>query len=144
VAGGVSERRACEVLGQSRSCQRYKLREAEEEPRLISRILEWVSQSPRYGYRQITRLLRIEGWHVNAKRIYRLWRREGLKAPKKKAKRASQGSAIHQCWHEFLHIKARNLCLQICCHGSRLLSLGQCRGRNRIHPQCRVQLQRRS
>jgi transposase InsO family protein len=54
--------------------------------------LELVSQSPRYGYRQITRLLRIEGWRVNAKRIYRLWRREGLKVPQKKAKRTRQGS----------------------------------------------------
>jgi putative transposase len=56
-------------------------------------MLELVSQSPRNGYRQITHLLRIEGWCVNAKRIYRLWRREGLKVPQKKAKRTRQGSA---------------------------------------------------
>lgn len=52
-----------------------------------------MSRSPRYGYRQITRLLRMEGWRVNAKRIYRLWRREGLKVPKKKAKRRRLGNS---------------------------------------------------
>ena len=66
---------------------------AEDEPRLIARILELVSQSPRFGYRQITRLLRGEGWRVNAKRIYRLWKREGLKVPQKKAKRTRLGNA---------------------------------------------------
>ena len=46
----------------------------EDEPALISRILELVAEFPRFGYRQITRLLQNDGWHVNAKRIYRLWR----------------------------------------------------------------------
>jgi len=32
----------------------------------------------RYGYRRLTVLLRRDGWHVNAKRIYRLYREEGL------------------------------------------------------------------
>ena len=63
-----------------------------DEPQLIKRILELVAEFPRYGYRQITRLLRGEGWHVNAKRIYRLWRQEGLKVPQKKVKRRRLGS----------------------------------------------------
>lgn len=41
----------------------------------------------RYGYRRITMMLREEGWHVNHKRIERLWRREGLKVPAKQPKR---------------------------------------------------------
>jgi len=51
----------------------------EDEPLLVSRIFELVREFPRFGYRQITRLLRTEGWHVNFKRIHRLWKREGLK-----------------------------------------------------------------
>jgi transposase InsO family protein len=41
----------------------------------------------RYGYRRITALLRMAGWHVNHKRIELLWRREGLKVPQRQPKR---------------------------------------------------------
>jgi len=52
----------------------------------------------RYGYRRITALLKTRGWHVNAKRVQRIWRREGLKVPHKQPKRArlwlNEGSCI--------------------------------------------------
>jgi transposase InsO family protein len=41
----------------------------------------------RYGYRIITGLLNNAGWHVNHKRVERIWRREGLKVPQKQAKK---------------------------------------------------------
>ena len=41
----------------------------------------------RYGYRRITDLLREAGWEVNAKRVQRIWRTEGLKVPSKQPKR---------------------------------------------------------
>jgi putative transposase len=65
----------------------------EDEPRLVARILELVREFPRYGYRQITRLLRGEGWQINFKRVYRLWRKEGLKVPRKKKKRRRLGDS---------------------------------------------------
>ena len=37
----------------------------------------------RYGYRRIREMLVAEGWRVNIKRVYRIWRREGLKVPMK-------------------------------------------------------------
>ena len=83
----VSERRACRVLEQPRSTQRLDPYVADDEPRLVSRIIELAEQYGRYGYRMITGLLRLEGWKVNHKRIERLWRREGLKVPKKQPKR---------------------------------------------------------
>ena len=89
----VSQRRACRTLEQPLSTQRYQPSKKEDEPVLMARILELVSEFPRYGYRQITRMLRSEGWQVNAKRIYRLWRQEGLKVPKKTIKRRRLGSA---------------------------------------------------
>ncbi len=64
-----------------------------DEPQLITRILELVREFPRYGYRQITRLLRNEGWQVNFKRVYRLWRQEGLRVPQKKRKRRRLGDS---------------------------------------------------
>lgn len=60
---------------------------------LLARILELVREFPRHGYRQITRLLRNEGWQVNFKRVYRLWRKEGLKVPQKKRKRRRLGDS---------------------------------------------------
>jgi len=89
---GVSERRACRTLGQARSSHRYVGTASEEEPRLVAQILELVGEFPRYGYRQITRLLRQDGWRVNFKRIHRIWKREGLKVPVKKAKKRRLGS----------------------------------------------------
>ena len=56
------------------------------------------TQYGRYGYRRIRRLLVDEGWHVSVKRVYRIWRREGLKVPKKQPKRGrlwlNDGSCI--------------------------------------------------
>lgn len=76
------------------STQRYERSKKDDEPSLIARILELVAEFPRFGYRRITQLLRAEGWRVNAKRIYRLWRQEGLKVPRKTRKRTRLGSAV--------------------------------------------------
>ena len=54
---------------------------------LTQRITELACEYGRYGYRRITALLRAEGWHVNHKRVERIWRQEGLKVPKKQPKR---------------------------------------------------------
>jgi transposase InsO family protein len=89
----VSERRACQVLGQSRSSQRYAPREDEEETRLLQRIHELVQLHPRYGYRFITALLVREGWHVNRKRVYRLWQQEGFQVRQKQRKKRRLGSS---------------------------------------------------
>lgn len=83
----VSQRRVCRVLGQPRGTQRYRPGPSGEEERLVERIVELALQYGRYGYRRITVLLRWEGWQVNHKRVERLWRREGLKVPRKQPPR---------------------------------------------------------
>ena len=83
----VSERRACTVLGQARKTQRRIPSTMDEEARLTARIIELATRYGRYGYRRITAMLRQEGWLVNHKRVERIWRREGLKVPKKQPKR---------------------------------------------------------
>src|SRR5207253_552042 len=80
----VSERRACRVLGQPRSTQRKRPAARDQEATLVKRIREVVGKHPRYGYRRVWALLRAEGWRVNRKRVYRLWRPQGLKVPKRK------------------------------------------------------------
>ena len=83
----VSERRACQVLEQSRSTQRHRALPPSDEPRLVTRIVQLASTYGRYGYRRITALLRREGWRVNHKRVERIWRQEGLKVPQKQPRR---------------------------------------------------------
>jgi transposase InsO family protein len=55
------------------------------------------AKHPRFGYRRIWRMLREEGWRVNAKRVQRLWRREGMKVPQKRRKRRARGSSANSC-----------------------------------------------
>jgi putative transposase len=84
----VSERRACRVLKQARTTQRREFTVGDEEERLTQRIVELATRYGRYGYRRITALLNGETWKVNHKRVERIWRREGLKVPKKQPKRS--------------------------------------------------------
>jgi putative transposase len=92
-----SERRACRVLGQPRSSQRRKSKPRDDEAALTRRMRELVRERPRFGYRRIAALLRRDGWRANPKRIYRLWRQEGLKVPRKKRKRRSLGLSENAC-----------------------------------------------
>jgi len=78
-------------------------------------MVELATEYGRYGYRRITAMLRAEGWHVNHKRIERLWRREGLKVPSKQPKRGrlwlNDGSCVrlrpeykdHVWAYDFVH-----------------------------------------
>ncbi|MEO1293807.1 MAG: IS3 family transposase [Pseudomonadota bacterium] len=84
---GVSERRACRTLGQHRSTQRKAPRGRFDEALLTEDIIELARDYGRYGYRMITGLLNNAGWHVNHKRVERIWRREGLKVPHKQPKK---------------------------------------------------------
>jgi len=93
----VSERRACEVVEQPRSSQRYVERRPEKDKVLVRRMLELARQYPRYGYRRIGVLLRNEGFKVNRKRVHRLWRQEGLKVPQKVKKKRRLGSSENGC-----------------------------------------------
>jgi transposase InsO family protein len=95
---GVSERRACRVLAQPRSTQRYTAHPVADEEALTEDIIQLASQYGRYGYRRITAMLRNDGWRVNHKRVERIWRKEGLKVPAKQPKRSrlwlNDGSCI--------------------------------------------------
>ena len=100
----VSERRACQVLGQARSTQRHRPIHTEDEDALTRSIILLASRYGRYGYRRITALLKHAGWRVNHKRVERIWREQGLKVPQKQAKRRrlwlNDGSCVRlrPCW----------------------------------------------
>jgi putative transposase len=105
-----SERRACKVLDQPRSCQRYAAKPRDDEAALVKRMLELVRERPRFGYRRIAALLRAESWAASATRIYRLWRREGLKVPEKKRKRRRLGRSENGCHRRCAEFKDHVWC----------------------------------
>jgi transposase InsO family protein len=117
---GVSERRACLVLGQHRSVQRDLPKQREDEALLTEAVVSLASRYGRYGYRRITALLQQDGWLVNHKRVERIWRREGLKVPKRQPKRGrlwlNDGSCVRQkpeyrnhVWaYDFVQDRTRN------------------------------------
>ena len=74
-------------FGTSFTSQRYEPSPVEYEKAPIEAVVELASRFGRYGYRRITALLRHRGWQVNYKRVERIWRRKGMKAPVKQPKR---------------------------------------------------------
>lgn len=95
----VSERRACRVVEQSRSSQRYVSTKAGKDAAVVERPTSLSTENPRYGYRRVWALLRREGWAVNKKRVQRLWREAGLKVPAKKVhkRRRLTGASENGC-----------------------------------------------
>jgi putative transposase len=93
----VSERRACKALDQPRSTQRYECRPRDDEGPLAKRMRELAGHRPRWGYRRIAWHLRRDGWRASDTRVYRLWRREGLKVPQKRRKRRGLGTSANGC-----------------------------------------------
>jgi len=83
----LSERQACRIVGQPRGTQRYSVIVRADEDALTRAILQLAAQYGRYGYRRITALLQEAGWSVGVDRVQRIWRREGLKVPKKQRPR---------------------------------------------------------
>ena len=85
----ISIRRACAALKIERSLYSYQSRRGNQAD-LKQRIKEIAQTRVRYGYRRVHVLLRREGWAVNPKRIYRLYKELGLqlrnKVPKRRVK----------------------------------------------------------
>ncbi len=92
---GVSQRRACRVVGQPRSTQRLAgPSPSEDEERLRGFLRDFAKARPRWGWRRAAVAARKAGWNVNRKRIHRLWRLEGLKVPYKKRKKPLRGHGV--------------------------------------------------
>jgi putative transposase len=108
----VSIRRACRAVPVDRSTYHYRSKRAGQAP-LVKRIREIAETRVRYGYRRIHVLLRREGWPVNAKRVCRLYREQGLqlrnKSPKRRVKAKlredrSPATVANQIWAmDFVH-----------------------------------------
>lgn len=103
---GASQTQACWVMMISRSLYHYRSC-AMDQTLLVLRIKEIAATRVRYGYQRIHVLLRREGWPINRKRVYRLYRMQGLSLYQRRPKRSraaqqrqgnAQVTAINECW----------------------------------------------
>jgi transposase InsO family protein len=88
---GLSERRACRIVGADRTMVRYRSRRPDDGA-LRGRLRELANERRRFGYRRLFVLLRREGERSGLNRIYRLYREEGLTVRKRRARRKAVGS----------------------------------------------------
>jgi len=89
---GVSQRRACRVVGQHRSVQRHQPKPPPDDEAVIREWLRaFARRRPRWGWRRAHTGLRNAGYTVNKKRVHRLWRDEGLQVPTKRRKKRLVG-----------------------------------------------------
>lgn len=89
---GFSHRRSCRLAGIGRNAERHQPTRKDEP--LVVRMKELAIEHIRYGYRRIWALLRREGWIVNVKRIWRLWKMEKLQVPKRRPRKRRCGPSL--------------------------------------------------
>ena len=81
-----SERRACELVGISRSVMRYQVKAKDDDP-LRTRLRELALEYPRYGYQTLHPILQREGLVINPKMTYRIYREEQLQVPRRRRRK---------------------------------------------------------
>ena len=81
---GLSQRRACQLVELDRSSARYKRWPRADEAATVALVREYAHEQPMYGYRIIAAMLRHDGYGINRKRVYRIWRQEGLQLPRRR------------------------------------------------------------
>ena len=93
---GVSQRRACKVVGQHRSTQRHTPpAPPPDEDKIREDLRKFSKKRPRWGWRRAAIHLRNNGWRINDKRVRRLWRDEGLSVPVRRKKQRLTGRGVH-------------------------------------------------
>ncbi len=90
---GLSQRRACAIVGQHRATQRHTPTEPDPDGPLRAALRGFARSHPRWGYRRAHAVLRREGHCVNRKKVQRLWREEGLRVPQRRRKRHRLGES---------------------------------------------------
>jgi transposase InsO family protein len=92
---GLSERRACSLIGVDRGTIRYRSYRPDDAT-LRGRLRALAQERRRFGYRRLFVLLRREGEIAGLNRVYRLYRQEGLNVRKRLARRRSARG--HRSW----------------------------------------------
>jgi len=87
---GLSERKACQVVGLPRSTYRRPVasqRTDDPDAGFRSWLCSYAKAHPRWGYRRAHADAVAEGWCVNHKKTQRLWREEGLRVPQRRRRK---------------------------------------------------------
>jgi putative transposase len=84
---GLSQRRACTLLGVGRSALHYCSTKLTTDTPVLARMAELAAQYPRYGYRRIAIFLGRDGHDMSFGRAYRLWRQARLQVPRKRPRK---------------------------------------------------------
>ena len=87
----MSERRACRVIGCQRMTVRYRRRRPDDR-RLRERLVALARERRRFGYRRLLIFLRREGFVVNHKRLFRVYREERLMVRKRRGRKRALGT----------------------------------------------------
>jgi putative transposase len=88
---GMSERRACRVIGADRKSMRYRS-QRDDDAKVRSKLRELAQQRRRFGYRRLHILLRREGIVINRKKTQRLYREEKLAVRRRRNRRRAIGA----------------------------------------------------
>jgi len=90
---GLSQRHACQLLNIQRSSARYVRHTPSDETATVALVREYAQEQPVYGYRMIAAMLKRDGYAINRKRVYRIWRQEGLQLPRRKVTKRRYGDS---------------------------------------------------
>ena len=88
---GLSQRRACELVGVDRSTLRYRCRRPEDRA-LRERLRELAAERRRFGYRRLGWMLAREGHTINHKKLYRIYREERLMVRRRRGRKRALGT----------------------------------------------------
>jgi putative transposase len=121
---GLSQRRACTLLGVARSALTYRSRLADKDGPALRRMAELSAQYPRYGYRRIAIFLGRDGHTMSFDRAWRLWRKAKLQVPcKRPRKRVATGRPRPQAPGGANQVWSYDFVFDWCANGQRLKCL---------------------
>lgn len=90
---GLSQRQACRLVDLDRSTARYQSHPRADEAASVALVREYATEQPMYGYRIIAAMIKHDGHMMNRKRVYRIWRQEGLQLPRRQAAKRRYGTS---------------------------------------------------
>lgn len=121
--GGLSQRRACGLLGIARSGMSYLLRQPAKDAPVIEAMHRLSSQYPRYGYRRVRIFLAREGMTMSPGRAERLWRKAQLQVPQKRPRKRAASRSRPLPPMAANHVWAYDFVFDACANGQSLKCL---------------------
>jgi len=124
VSRGVSQRRACALLGVARSALHYQSILMQKDGPSLAAMKALADQYPRYGYRRIRIFLRRQGHEMSPDRCHRLWCKAGLQIPRRRPRRRIPGARSRPLPpFERNHVWAYDFVYDACANGQQLKCL---------------------